>query len=280
MMQISLLASSLSVMFASLSSVFGEFDAWRVLELIIIFVAGAAISVLLFAQRSFMFRCLGWVTSSCTVLLLVASLLELSNLTSFTFGLLLLFVIIYQQELRELVIKITGSRAFVTKRSPENENALLHAIDAVSQTAVELSRTRTGALIVLERRVQLDDITRSGIEVDAKATPYLLRNIFFDKAPLHDGAVVIRQARVAAAACILPLTTRNDIDQDLGTRHRAAIGMSEVCDAIIIVVSEETGIISVAYKSELTRDHSFQSLHTFLTKKMIHSGDAMQEEAK
>ncbi len=281
MMQFSLMASLSTGTLASFAKTFGDSLSRHAIELIIILVVGVAAAALLFAQRSFMFRCLAWVVSSCTVLLLTATLFNLSTLKFFTFGMLFLFVIIYQQELRELVIKITGVRTFVpNKKTPANTNAILHMIDAVAQTAVELSRTRTGALIVLERRIVLDDIARSGIEIDAKATPYLLRNVFFDKAPLHDGAVLIRNARVASAACILPLTVRNDIDQDLGTRHRAAIGMSEVSDAVIIVVSEETGIISVAYKSELTRDHSFQSLHTFLTKNMLHHGEGGQENGK
>ncbi len=249
-------------------------------ELLIVLAIGVGISVLLFIQRSFMFRCLGWVASSCTVMLFVATLFGLTTLKFFTFGMMLLFVIIYQQEFRELVIKITGVRGFGAKKTTAHTNEILHMVDAVAQTAVELSRTRTGALIVIERHIVLDDIARSGIEIDAKATPYLLRNVFFDKAPLHDGAVLIRNARVSSAACILPLTVRNDIDQDLGTRHRAAIGMSEVSDAIIIVVSEETGIISVAYKSELTRDHSFQSLHTFMTKHLLQSGETRQETSK
>ncbi len=256
------------------------FTPSRIVELLIILVVGVTIAALLFAQKSFMFRCLAWVVSACTVLLLTAAVFSLPTLRVFTFGMLLLFVIIYQQELRELVIKITGVRSFSSKKTAANTNTIMHMIDAVAQTAVELSRARTGGLIVLERRVLLDEVARSGIEIDAKASPYLLRNIFFDKAPLHDGAVLVRNARVAYAACILPLTVRNDIDQDLGTRHRAAIGMSEASDAIVIVVSEETGIISVAFKSELTRDHSFQSLHTLLTKNMLQAGENVQERAK
>ncbi len=252
----------------------------RILEIILILAVGIAIAVLLFMQKSFMFRCLAWVVSCCSVLLMTATIFNLPTLRAFTFGMLLVFIIIYQQELRELVIKITGIRSFANKKTAANTNTIMHMIDAVAQTAVELSRTRTGALIVLERKIILDDIARSGIEIDAKATPYLMRNIFFDKAPLHDGAILIRNARVASAACILPLTVRNDIDQDLGTRHRAAIGMSEASDAVVIVVSEETGIISVAFKSELTRDHSFQSLHTLLTENLLQPSESIQENRK
>ena len=103
---------------------------------------------------------------------------------------------------------------------------------------------------------------------------FLLRNLFFDKAPLHDGAVIVDEARIAAAGCLLPLTRRTDVDCDLGTRHRAAIGMSESSDAIIIVVSEETGTISVAYDCHLSRDYTVESLKDFLTKKIIGTSDS------
>ena len=110
---------------------------------------------------------------------------------------------------------------------------------------------------------------QTGIVINANVNSFLLRNIFFNRAPLHDGAVIIDEARIAAAGCLLPLTRRTDVDGDLGTRHRAAIGMSESSDAIIIVVSEETGIISVAYDCELTRNYTVESLRKFLMKKII-----------
>ena len=142
-----------------------------------------------------------------------------------------------------------------------------------------MSRNHTGALIVLERHIKLDDVARSGVELDAKVSSYLLRNIFYDKAPLHDGAVIIRNCRIWSASCILPLTSRTDIDQDLGTRHRAAIGLSEICDAIVLVVSEETGFISVAHRGELVQDYSFQSLHAFLTRNLLHESEESGQNA-
>jgi diadenylate cyclase len=127
-----------------------------------------------------------------------------------------------------------------------------------------MSRTRTGALIVMERSTKLGDIIRSGVELDAKVTAYLIRNVFYNKAPLHDGAMIIRNGRICAASCFLPLTERA-INQDLGTRHRAALGMSEISDALIIVVSEETGTISIAYDGELKRNQNYQTLKQTLT---------------
>ena len=106
----------------------------------------------------------------------------------------------------------------------------------------------------MSRTTDIDDVIETGITINADTNSFLLRNIFFNKAPLHDGAVVIDNARIVAAGCLLPLTRRQDIDADLGTRHRAAIGMSELSDAIIVVVSEETGIISIASDCTLTHD--------------------------
>lgn len=247
-------------------------------ELAAILAVGLVLAVFLFAQRSFTCRCVGWNCLVSTVLLLLGLFLGSSILSYIAFGLLVATVILYQPELREVMIKVTGARSIASgRRTVATLDAHHSAIDAICQATVELSRNKTGALIVLERRIKLDDVARSGVELDANTNPYLLRNIFYDKAPLHDGAVIIRNCRVWAAGCILPLTARNDVDQDLGTRHRAAIGLSEICDAIVIVVSEESGIISLAYQSELTRDYSFQSLHAFLTKNLLHENE---EESK
>ena len=132
-----------------------------------------------------------------------------------------------------------------------------------------MSAEHTGALIVIERTTQLDDITHTGIEINADVSDYLIRNLFYDKAPLHDGAIVIEANRITAAACILPLPKHTYVHNDLGTRHRAAVGLSEVSDAIIIIVSEETGTISVAKESELKRDFTEDSLRKFLVKELV-----------
>ena len=219
--------------------------------------------------------------SSCALLFL-SSLFGLSLLHDIAvlavFLMMIALTVVYQTELRET---LSGVFSFTRHHGGKNKQAAsaqVHsdAIDAVCQAVVDLSRNKTGALIVLERMMKLDDISRSGVEIDAKVSPYLLRNIFFNKAPLHDGAVIVRNSRIASAACILPLTLRTDVDPDLGTRHRAAIGMSEISDAVIVVVSEETGTISVAYHSTLTRDFSYQALRATLSKLLLNrevSGD-------
>ncbi len=213
---------------------------------------------------------------------IVSRLLRLTAVSTvlgslFSLGVLAL-VVIFQPELRDMLGRI-GTDSFRNLRStlsPEKHNNQLlqdESLDAVAQAVSELSRIRTGALIVFEKNDQLTDVVRSGIEIDAKVSPYLIRNIFFDKSPLHDGALVIRDRRICAAGCLLQLSRRSDLDPSLGTRHRAAIGMSESSDAITIVVSEETGIISVAYRRQITRNFNYTSLKAFLYKAMLNQTD-------
>ena len=153
------------------------------------------------------------------------------------------------------------------KETVEHENA---PIDAICQAANDLSRSKTGGLIVIERKHRLDSLIQSGVALDAAVSPYLIRNIFYEGAPLHDGALMIRHGRIDAAGCILPVTHRADVDQDLGTRHRAAIGLSENSDAVIVVISEESGAISVACEGVLTRGYDHITLKEELTKLLAH----------
>lgn len=181
-------------------------------------------------------------------------------------------VIIFQPEIRDALEKIgSGSLSGILSLGDQKKKRQQYseAIDNICVAIADLSSRKTGALIVISRTTKLDDIMQTGIVINANVNSFLLRNLFFNRAPLHDGAVIIDEARIAAAGCLLPLTRRTDVDGDLGTRHRAAIGMSESSDAIIIVVSEETGIISVAYDCELTRDYTVESLRKFLMKKII-----------
>ena len=138
-------------------------------------------------------------------------------------------------------------------------------IDAICTAVSDLAREKVGALIVLERTTKLGEYIKSGVYVDAAISPHIVRNLFFNKAPLHDGAVIIRDGRICAAGCFLPLSTQEDINKDLGTRHRAAIGMSEISDAIVIVVSEETGNISLALNGSLERNFNYSSLKQRMT---------------
>ncbi len=203
------------------------------------------------------------------VLNLEATSLIFSNI--FEVGIVLV-VIIFQQEIRSALEKIgSGSlHGIMSLRERRRQNQVyISIIDNVCQAVTELSETRTGALIVMTRTTKLDDIIATGTVINADVSSLLLRNIFVNKAPLHDGAVIIDERRLAAAACVLPLTRNEDIDPELGTRHRAAIGTSEISDALVIVVSEETGVISVAYDCKLYREYTPDSLKSLLHKKIL-----------
>lgn len=155
-----------------------------------------------------------------------------------------------------------------------------HTKNDLVKAAYEMGAVKTGALIVIERDVQLEEYVRTGINVDAILTRQLLINIFEKNTPLHDGAVIVRGDRVVSATCYLPLTDSNSISKDLGTRHRAAIGISEVSDALTIVVSEETGKISVTMEGELRRDLSPEELLEALTQIQYVKGSEDAEEEK
>ncbi len=185
----------------------------------------------------------------------------------------LALVIIFQPEIREVLQKvgsgpINGILSFADQKRKKKQ-MYYRSIDAICTAVSDLSRTKTGALIVITRTTKLEEIIQTGITINADVNSFLIRNLFFNKAPLHDGAVVIDESQIIAAGCLLPLTRRQGIDGDLGTRHRAAIGMSETSDAIIIVVSEETGIISVAFDCTLTRNFTPDSLRNLLLKKWV-----------
>lgn len=260
-------------------SIAEAFDNLKLIPFLITAVAGILLTVMLFLRKGAVYRSLGCLSLIATVLLLIAQLFSIPILTYTVVLILLLTAIAFQQELREVFLGIFGGSVLPGKKQVAVVDLHHSVIDAVCQAAVEMSRNHTGALIVLERHIKLDDVARSGVELDAKVSSYLLRNIFYDKAPLHDGAVIIRNCRIWSASCILPLTSRTDIDQDLGTRHRAAIGLSEICDAIVLVVSEETGFISVAHRGELVQDYSFQSLHAFLTRNLLHESEESGQNA-
>ena len=192
----------------------------------------------------------------------VGSLLELVSEAG-----IVVLVLIFQPEIRDALEKLGGEPLKNLKNlstDVENETTV-EGINAICEAVAEMSRTKTGALIVIERSTKLGDIIRSGVEVDSRLTPYILRSVFFPNSPLHDGAVVIRRMRLCSAGCLLPLTRRKDVDPNLGTRHRAAIGITETTDAVSLIVSEETGIISMARDGKLTRYLDTKSLTILLT---------------
>ncbi len=200
------------------------------------------------------------------VLTLVGNLLGFSALSYimqnlFQVGLLAL-VVVFQPELRTALEKVGGEplRSIRNIGDKESQGISQPYIKEICRAAEELSKNKMGALIVIERTTKLGDIVKSGVTVNADVSSFVLRNIFYNGAPLHDGAVVIRDWRVFAAGCFLPLSKNENIIKDLGTRHRAGIGMSEESDAIVIIVSEETGTISIAIGGQLRRGYTYNSL--------------------
>jgi len=208
-------------------------------------------------------------------LLMVSGFLEMNALNFilknlFSMGLVAI-VIVFQPELRSALEKVGGEplKNFKGKINSEDADLLRHTISEVSVAAESLSNTRTGALIVFERSTPLGDYIRTGTIVDAVTSSFLIGNIFFHNAPLHDGAVIIREGRVHSAGCFLPLSDNSEIIKELGTRHRAAIGMSENSDAVVLVVSEENGIISVAVDGQLKRNFNQKTLEEYLVKLLV-----------
>ena len=194
----------------------------------------------------------------------------LTNVTAYGVTALL---IIFQPELRRALEQLGGTNK-LTKFFGMEKDLITKAkedIYKIAIAAVELSKTKTGGLIVIERDIEIKDIIATGIEVNAEVSPQLIVNLFTPKTPLHDGAIVISNNKIAAAACMLPLASDADIAKELGTRHRAAIGISKESDAIAIVVSEETGKISIAKDGTLIADVKEDALKKILIKHIVTS---------
>ena len=188
---------------------------------------------------------------------------------------LIALVIIFQPELRKLLAKVGSQNLYGIFSSKSRAESEIEA--AITQTVLacdQMSKTKTGALIIFERNIKLSDIMTTGTIIDADTTAELLKNIFYPKAPLHDGALIIRNARIAAAGCVLPLTNKTNLSKDLGMRHRAGIGASEQSDAVIVIVSEETGAISIAVEGMLKRNLNLATFEKLLRNELI------QEESR
>ncbi len=204
---------------------------------------------------------------------LVIRVLEMQA-SSYVFGIVfqnifIILIIIFQQEIRQVLEKVGKTRfnglAWLLKGNNAEKNAVVtESIIEIAKAVQRMGDAKIGSLIVMEKEMLLGDVLKTGKPVDAKVTHELIGNVFFPKSPLHDGAAVIRDGRLHSAGCVLPLTKREDVSSDLGTRHRAAIGMSEQSDAMVIVSSEETGVISVAFKGNLTRDLTESELREML----------------
>jgi diadenylate cyclase len=232
----------------------------------------AILSVAIYYAFSFVRGTRGWpVVIGFVVVLLtlgvVATLLDLKVLTwilkTIYAFIAIAVLVIFQPELRRMLAELGNLPLFGTTHE-QREN-----IEVIIQTVERLADVRIGALIAIEQAIQLQEAVESGVVVDCEATPEMLETIFFPNNAIHDGGVILKGDRIAQAACIFPLTQRQDLNQSLGTRHRAAIGLSEETDAVVVVVSEETGAISTAYKGQFVRGVSLEELRAFLTALLI-----------
>ena len=199
---------------------------------------------------------------------------------------LLTLVVVFQPEIRRALEQMGQTDQWISKvfwRSRHNDPSLRgswrSAIIAICDAAERFSETKTGALIVLERRTNLSEIVRTGTPVNSEVNLEVLGTIFYEGTPLHDGAAIIENGRIKAAGCVLPLSNNLDLGKDMGTRHRACLGIAENSDAIAVVVSEETGIISMAKNGVLIRHFDRQSLYTRLIDEMIPK-EPVTEKAK
>lgn len=210
-----------------------------VIGFIVVLMAPALVSTIL------KLRVLGWLLAHFSVYFAVAVL------------------VIFQPELRRMLARLGNLQLFATAHE-QREN-----IEVIIQTAERLAEVKIGALIAIEQSIQLREAVESGIEVDCLATPEMLESIFFPNNAIHDGGVILKGDRIAFAACIFPLTRRQNLNKSLGTRHRAAIGLSEETDAVVVAVSEETGGISYAYNGHLARNVSLEALRAFLSSILV-----------
>ena len=222
-----------------------------------------------------------WVIVAAVVISWLTELLQLHTLNFLIDQLLavglIAVVVLFQPELRRMLDHVMNIKlkSFLGIKKPEQEMLpiILHTVRACEIMSAE----RVGALIVFARDNRLDEYFKTGTSIDAQVSEQLIRNVFFPKAALHDGAMIIRDGRITTAGCVLPLSESNRLSADLGTRHRAAVGISEVSDAVTVVVSEETGAISVAVGGVLKRHLAPQTLERLLRNELC-PDDAQQEE--
>jgi diadenylate cyclase len=241
-------------------------DGWRAaLEILIL-------AVVIYYTSRFLRGTRGWPVVIGFVVVLVAlfavtTLLKLQVLrwllTTFSAFFAIAVLIIFQPELRRMLAEL-GNLPLFASAHEQREN-----IEVIVKTCERLAEVKIGALIAIEQSIQLHEVVESGVPVDCEATPEMLETIFFPNNAIHDGGVILKGDRIAYAACIFPLTQRQDLNKSLGTRHRAAIGLSEETDAVVVIVSEETGAISHAYKGQLVRGVTLEALRAFLTSVIV-----------
>lgn len=184
-----------------------------------------------------------------------------------TYGMLLI-IVVFQPELRSAFEKIGRSSKISNVFDVEDNIIIKHAITEIIKAVEIMSLKKIGVLIVIEGETKITEVLKDGINLSAKVSSELLQNIFMPRTPLHDGAVIIDKSQILAAKCILPLASENNVEKKLGTRHRAAVGITEISDSLVIVVSEETGIISVAENGKLKRNLNGEQLKDILSRRL------------
>jgi diadenylate cyclase len=254
-----------------------KFSQWKIMNDLLEHIWRPAIEILLLAvgiYYAFTFmrgtRGASIVTGFLAVILtlsFISSFLQLTVLRwllgSITTFFVVAVIVIFQPEIRRMLAQV-GNLQLFTNVHEQREN-----IEMLVQTVERLAEVRIGALIAIEQTNQLRDMVESGVPVDCIATPEMLETIFFPNNAIHDGGVILKGDRITHAACIFPLTRRQDLNRSLGTRHRAAIGLSEETDSLVVAVSEETGAVSYAYKGQLTRGVTLENLRAFLSSILV-----------
>ncbi len=239
----------------------------------VLIVAAALYALISFVRRTNSMR----VAQGILLLLVALGISSALHLTLTSFILRQVFeigvlavIVLFQPEIRRALERVGSYRLFsLFGRGIMGGQALDRTIMQTVYACEDMARSRTGALIVFERTNRLNEAMASGTQVDALVSSELLKNVFYDKSPLHDGAVIIREGRLAAAGCMLPLSENANLSRDLGMRHRAGIGMSERSDAVVVIVSEETGGISVAEDGLLKRHLSPDTFETLLRQELM-----------
>ena len=216
----------------------------------------------------------GQIVKGVILLALIYVIAKLTNMVILTFLLdnfmsygIILLIIVFQPELRNVFEKL-GRSKIVDVFDMDDNILVKHSISEIAKAVEIMSMKQIGALIVLERNTNVAEVLREGIPLNAKVTSELIQNIFMPRTPLHDGAIVISGSEILAAKCILPLASEVSVPKSFGTRHRAAVGTTEISDALVVVVSEETGTISLAEGGKLTRELTADTLRDLLTKKL------------
>lgn len=232
------------------------------------------IAIIIYLARIIKKTRAGQIFKGLVLLAIIYIIAKLSHMVILSFVLdnfmsygIILLIVVFQPELRNVFEKL-GRSKIVDVFDVDNNIMVKHAISETTKAVEIMSMKQIGALIVFERSTKVSEVMKEGIPINGKVTSELLQNIFMPRTPLHDGAVVISGSEMLAAKCILPLASEVSVPRNLGTRHRAAVGITEISDALVVVVSEETGTISLAEGGKLIRDLTADSLRDLLTKKL------------